>query len=83
MLWNSGELIAFVQMVKDKITLCREMLPESAGVDKDPAFSEVVGFLEACRPRMVDLVEAGVSGALGEDTFAKCLQVCYICAPSA
>lgn len=66
-------------MVKDKITLCREMLPESAGVDKDPALSEVVGFLEACRPRMVDLVEAGVGGALGEDTFAKCLQVLYCC----
>ncbi|CAN0339365.1 unnamed protein product [Ectocarpus sp. 12 AP-2014] len=64
-----------LQMVKDKITLCREMLPESAGVDKDPALSEVVGFLEACRPRMVDLVEAGVGGALGEDTFAKCLQI--------
>lgn len=30
---------------------------------------------QACRPRMVDLVEAGVGGALGEDTFAKCLQV--------
>lgn len=35
-----------IQMVKDKITLCREMLPQTAGVDKDPAFSEVVGFLE-------------------------------------
>lgn len=65
----------FVQMVKDKITLCRQMLPESAGVERDATFSEVVGFLEACRPRMVDLVEAGVGGALGEDTFAKCLQV--------
>lgn len=37
-----------VQMVKDKITLCREMLPETAGVDRDAAFSEVVGFLEVC-----------------------------------
>lgn len=37
-----------MQMVKDKITLCREMLPETAGVDRDPAFSEVVGFLEVC-----------------------------------
>lgn len=62
-------------MVKDKITLCRQMLPESAGVDNDGALSEVVGFLEACRPRVVDLVEAGIGGALGEDTFAKCLQV--------
>lgn len=62
-------------MVKDKITLCRQMLPESAGVEKDEALSEVLGFLEACRPRMVDLVEAGVGGALGEETFEKCLQV--------
>lgn len=37
-----------MQMVKDKITLCREMLPETAGVDRDAAFSEVVGFLEVC-----------------------------------
>lgn len=61
-------------MVSDKITLCRQMLPESAGVSKDDALSEVVGFLEACRPRMVDLVEAGIGGSLGEDTFNKCLQ---------
>lgn len=63
-------------MVKDKITLCRQMLPESPGVEEDDALSEVVGFLEACRPRMVDLVEAGMGGALGEDIFAECLQVC-------
>lgn len=63
-------------MVKDKITLCRQMLPESPGVEHDEALSEVVGFLEACRPRMVDLVEAGIGGALGEEKFAKCLQVC-------
>lgn len=62
-------------MVKDKITLCRQMLPESAGVNHDEAFSEVVGFLEACRPRMVDLVEAGIGGALEEDTFAQSLKV--------
>lgn len=68
-------MMYWAQMVKDKITLCRQMLPESAGVDNDEALSEVVGFLEACRPRMVDLVEAGIGGALGEDTFAKCLQV--------
>lgn len=66
-------------MVSDKITLCRQMLPESAGVDKDEALSEVVGFLEACRPRMVDLVEAGIGGSLREDTFNKCLQVRVKC----
>lgn len=57
------------------------MLPESAGVENDDALSEVVGFLEACRPRMVDLVEAGMGGALGEDIFANCLQVCETKAP--
>lgn len=64
-------------MVSDKITLCRQMLPQSEGVEKDEALSEVVGFLEACRPRMVDLVEAGIGGSLGEEVFNKCLEVGY------
>lgn len=51
-IWNDANIpvmwwrVVLMQMVKDKITLCREMLPETAGVDRDAAFSEVVGFLE-------------------------------------
>lgn len=66
----------------DKVTLCRQMMQQSRDVARDDALSEVVGFLEACRPRMVDLVEAGVGGVLGESTFEKCLKVTFLLRPS-
>lgn len=34
----------------------------------------VVGFLEACAPRMLELVEAAASGALSESVFEEVLQ---------
>lgn len=38
--------------------------------------SEVVGFLEACRPRLANLVEVGLAGGLGDaDTVAHLLAV--------
>ena len=38
--------------------------------------SEVVGFLEACRPRLANLVEVGLAGGLGDaDTVAHWLAV--------
>ncbi|CAM9767034.1 unnamed protein product, partial [Discosporangium mesarthrocarpum] len=55
--------------------LCRSMLPGSTGVEKDETLLELVGFLEACRPRMVDLIEAGMGGVLGEGLFEDCLKV--------
>eukprot|EP01041_Mallomonas_annulata_P010016 gene10016-20849_t len=60
--------------VFDKVRLCREMLPESPGIESDEALSEVIGYLEACRDRLVDLVEAGAQGLLGEDLLALCLR---------
>jgi hypothetical protein len=62
-------------VVGEKVKLCREMLPQSAGVDHDETLAEVVGFLEACQPRMVDLVEAGLQGLLGEDLLSLALKV--------
>lgn len=61
--------------VSEKVKLCREMLQESPGVEQDEALSEVVGYLEACRDRLVDLIEAGTQGLLSEDLFATCLKV--------
>eukprot|EP01035_Chromulina_nebulosa_P019989 gene19989-25959_t len=60
--------------VNEKIILCREMLQVSPGISKDEAFAEIIGFLEACRDRMNDLIEAGTHGLLGEELFAKCLK---------
>lgn len=54
---------ADVEIVAEKIRLCKEMVPNSPGIDHDDALAEVVGFLEACRPRLAILVEAGLSGA--------------------
>lgn len=36
---------------------------------------DVIGFLEACAPRMIELVEAAAQGALSEPVLMKCLEV--------
>jgi len=61
--------------VSEKVGLCREMLPHSPGIASDDALAEIVGFLEACKPRMDALVEAGLQGVLGEEMLAHCLKV--------
>lgn len=61
--------------VFEKVKLCVEMLRESPGIQQDEALAEVVGFLEACRDRMIDVIEAGSQGLLAEDLFEKCLRV--------
>ena len=61
--------------LSEKIKLCKEMLPESPGIEQDETLAEVVGFLEACQPRMVDLIEAGMQGMLGEELFSFALHV--------
>ena len=67
--------------VFEKIKLCREMLAERGmgtafaegeGLD---ALSEVIGFLEACRDRMADLIEAGTLGMLSEDLLSQCFRI--------
>jgi hypothetical protein len=61
--------------VVEKVKLCREMLLVSPGIQSDEALSDVIGFLEACRDRMVDLIEAGTQGLLGETLFEEVLKV--------
>jgi len=62
-------------VVEEKVKLCREMLPESRGIEQDEALSEVIGFLEACKPRMVDLIEAGMQGMLDEGLLGMALAI--------
>lgn len=68
------KLSADFTTVNDKVKLCREMLVESPGIDSDEALAEVIGFLEACRDRLTDIIEAGTNGLLGEELFAQCLK---------
>jgi len=69
------KLLADLGTVMEKVNLCREMLPVSPGVKYDEALSEVIGYLEACRDRMIDLVEAGSIGMLNEVVFEEVLKV--------
>jgi hypothetical protein len=62
-------------VVMEKVRLCREILQISPGIHQDEALADVIGFLEAVRDRMVDIIEAGTQGLLGEDLFALALKV--------
>lgn len=70
--------------VNDKMDLCDNMLrPVSdkvhgdypSTVPKYEALLGVIGFLEACAPRMVELVEAAAQGMLSEPVLMRCLEV--------
>lgn len=64
-----------LSVVMEKVRLCREILQVSPGIKEDDALADIIGFLEACRDRLIDVIEAGTQGLLGEDLFALCLKV--------
>lgn len=64
--------------LQEKMDLCTSMLHPGAA---SPSFStenatmmSVVGFLEACVPRMIELVEVAAMGAVSEEVLMECLQ---------
>jgi hypothetical protein len=64
----------------EKMDLCDKMLRPGGGdpapsVVKDEVLMQVIGFLEACAPRMLELVDAAAQGAVGEETLMTCLEV--------
>ena len=73
------KILADLGTLKEKMELCNALMNPGAGAPKPSLKSEamlaVVGFLEACAPRMVELVEVAAQGALSEDVFAECLAV--------
>ena len=73
-----SKVLGDLATLSEQISLCQSMLPNaggSAAVDDDEALLTVIGFLEACAPRVVELIEAAAQGALKEDTFERCLVV--------
>ena len=71
------KVMSDLDTLTEQITLCSEMLKEKQGKvdDSDEALLGVIGFLEACAPRMVELVEAAAQGELKESTLMKCLEI--------
>ena len=74
------KILSDLEVVVEKMDLCDSMLRPGGGepahsVQKDETLMAVIGFLEACAPRMVELVEAAAQGALSEQVLMKCLEV--------
>ena len=55
--------------------MCQEILLVSPGIATDDLLKESIGFLEACRDRMIDLIDAGTQGLLSEELFAMVLKI--------
>ena len=76
---NPDEKIkADLSTLSDQISLCQSMLMNSgplSSIQDNEALLTVIGFLEACVPRMMELIEAAASGAIKEETFEMCLTV--------
>eukprot|EP00429_Kryptoperidinium_foliaceum_P044106 CAMPEP_0176117366 /NCGR_PEP_ID=MMETSP0120_2-20121206/58961_1 /TAXON_ID=160619 /ORGANISM="Kryptoperidinium foliaceum, Strain CCMP 1326" /LENGTH=176 /DNA_ID=CAMNT_0017451655 /DNA_START=50 /DNA_END=580 /DNA_ORIENTATION=- len=72
-----SKILNDLRALGEKMDLCQSMLNPGASDPKlsmqSDAMMSVVGFLEACAPRMVELVEAAATGALSEEVFAECL----------
>lgn len=72
------KIIQDLSTLSEQITLCQSMLVNAGGpssIDSNEALLAVIGFLEACVPRMVELIEAAAQGALKPETFEECLVI--------
>lgn len=75
------KILADLDVLLEKMDLCDAHLRPSGGkLTAEPVYKSdeclsVIGFLEACAPRMVELVEAAAQGAVSETVLEKCLLV--------
>mmetsp|Transcript_9973 Transcript_9973/g.11954 ORF Transcript_9973/g.11954 Transcript_9973/m.11954 type:complete len:206 (-) Transcript_9973:156-773(-) len=75
-----AKIQADISTLVEKMDLCQSMIRPGDGsptpsLKNNETLLAVVGFLEACAPRMVELVEAGSQGALSEEVLIQCLEV--------
>lgn len=72
-----AKILSDLTAVQEKIALCESMLVEiqsTTQVDSNESLLTVVGFLEACVPRVRELINVGMT-SLKEETLTKCFQV--------
>ncbi len=67
-----------LDIVEYNINLCNGMLecfPSLVYVSEIQALNDVIAILEACVPRMTDLIDAGIKGSLTPELLERCLQI--------
>lgn len=69
-----NKILADLAVVSDKIKLCHSMM---TGTDhtESSSYRDTIGFLEACQPRLIELVQAAAQGALSEQVLMQCLDL--------
>jgi len=71
-----AKIMKDLETLSYQINLCRDMLKTSGDPANREPLLETIEYLEACAPRMVELVEAAAQGALKEEaTLMKCLEM--------
>ncbi len=72
-----NKVLSDLSAVSEKITLCQSMLVNiqtTSEIDSHESLLTVIGFLEACVPRVRELINVGMT-CLKEETLTKCFQV--------
>lgn len=75
-----AKILSDLSTLTEKMDLCDTMLHPADGspapsVKENEVVLAIIGFLEACAPRMVELVEVAAQGALSEEALVMCLEV--------
>ncbi|GAX25217.1 hypothetical protein FisN_5Lh300 [Fistulifera solaris] len=75
-----SKIMSDLNTVCEKMDIIEGLLRPGGGnpvpsVRKDATVMSLIGFLEACSPRMVQLVEAAAQGFVSEPVLMKCLEV--------
>jgi len=76
---DDAKVLKDLSILSEQINLCRNMLHPGdnckVDIDTNDTLKAVIGFLEACVPRMLQLIQDGMQGAIAEETMVKCLEV--------
>ena len=77
------KILSDLSTLNEQISLAQSMLVNAGPLssitnDTNEALLTVIGFLEACVPRMMELIEAAASGALKPEVSLRESFLCYV-----
>jgi len=64
-----------LRCVLDKVGTCKDLLKHSPGIADDPELASTIGFLEASRDRVQDILLAGQHGMISEELLKHAMYV--------